>query len=111
MLVLRINYKKKGIDTNEAQFQDFLRKVSKIVALYLKDETAEAEIHRASLKFLKTAISFLSEDNLKNGDLLSSLLTHGIFALPEHKRTKHLADIRKLLGKLLKKLGPSYVKK
>jgi len=81
------------------------------VALYLKDDTAEAEIHRASLKFLKTAISFLSEENLKAGDLMDSILTHGIFALPEHKRTKHSADIRKLLGKLLKKLGPSFVKK
>jgi hypothetical protein len=111
MLVLRLNYKKKGIDTNEPQFQEFLRKVSKIVALYLKDGTAEAEIHRASLKFLKTAISFLSEENLKGGDVLDSILAHGIFALPDYKRTKHLAIIRKLLGKLLKKLGPSYVKK
>ena len=42
---------------------------------------------------------------------MDSILTHGIFALPEHKRTKHSADIRKLLGKLLKKLGPSFVKK
>jgi hypothetical protein len=77
----------------------------------LKDGTAEAEIHRASLKFLKTAISFLSEENLKGGDVLDSILAHGIFALPDYKRTKHLAIIRKLLGKLLKKLGPSYVKK
>ena len=41
---------------------------------------------------------------------MDSILTHGIFALPENKRTKHLAIIRKLLGKLLKKLGPGYVK-
>ena len=81
------------------------------MALYLKDGTAESEIHRASLKFLKTAISFLSEENLKGGDVLDSILAHGIFALPDYKRTKHLAIIRKLLGKLLKKLGLSYVKK
>ena len=42
---------------------------------------------------------------------MDSLLTHGLFALPEHKRTKHLAIVKKLLGKLLKKLGPVYVKK
>jgi hypothetical protein len=43
--------------------------VSKIVALYLRDERAEAEIHRASLRFLKTSIAFLTVDQL-NKDLL-----------------------------------------
>jgi len=53
----------------------------------------------------------LSEENLKGGDFMDSLLTHGLFALPETKRSKHNSIIRKLLGKLLKKLGPVYVKK
>lgn len=65
MLLLRLNYTKKGIDVTEAQFQTFLQKVSKIVSLFLKDERAENEIHRASLKFLKTAVAFLSAENLK----------------------------------------------
>lgn len=65
MLLLRLNYKKKGLDIGEGQFQEFLRKVSKIVALYLKDERAENEVHRASLRFLKTAVAFLTAEQLK----------------------------------------------
>jgi len=70
MLLLRINYNKQenGLQTSEASFQDFLRRVSKIVALFLKDEKAENEVHRASLRFLKTAVAFLNIDQLK-GDL------------------------------------------
>jgi len=62
MLVFTINYKEQGLAIEDASFQDFLRKVSKIVALYLRDERAEAEIHRASLRFLKTSIAFLTVD-------------------------------------------------
>jgi len=64
MLLLKLNYVKKGIDVNDVSFQDFLRKVSRIVGLYLKDELVETEVHRASLKFLKTSVAFLLKDNL-----------------------------------------------
>jgi len=111
MLVFTINYKQQGLAIEDISFQDFLRKVSKIVALYLKDDRAEAEIHRASLRFLKTAIAFLTVDQLNQGDLLNSILANGIFALPPAKRGKHMALIRKLIGKLLKKIGHSAVKK
>jgi hypothetical protein len=110
MLIFTINYKQQGLAVEDPSFQDFLRKVSKIVALYLKDDRAEAEIHRASLRFLKTAIAFLKIDQL-NKDLLDSVLAHGIFALPPAKRGKHLALIRKLIGKLLKKIGVPAVRK
>jgi len=40
--------------------QDFLRKVTKIVALFLKDATAPKELHRSVLKFLKIVITYLS---------------------------------------------------
>ena len=69
MLVFTINYKQQGLAIEDPSFQDFLRKVSKIVALYLRDERAEAEIHRASLRVLKTSIAFLTVDQL-NKDLL-----------------------------------------
>ena len=49
------------------------------MALFLKDEKGENEVHRASLRFLKTAVSFLNVDNLK-GDLVESILN--VFALP-----------------------------
>jgi len=39
------------------------------------------------------------------------VLANGIFALPAAKRGKHLALVRKLLGKLLKKIGIAAVKK
>lgn len=39
------------------------------------------------------------------------MLANGIFALPPAKRGKHLALIRKLIGKLLKKIGHAAVKK
>lgn len=110
MLVFTINYKQQGLAIEDPSFQDFLRKVSKIVALYLRDERAEAEIHRASLRFLKTSIAFLTVDQL-NKDLLDQVLANGIFALPPAKRGKHLALIRKLIGKLLKKIGHAAVKK
>ena len=43
--------------------------------------------------------------------MLDSVLANGIFALPAAKRGKHLALVRKLLGKLLKKIGLAAVKK
>lgn len=110
MLLLTINYKQQGLEIEDPSFQDFLRKVSKIVALYLRDGQAETEIHRASLRFLKTAIAFLTIEQL-NQDILDSILSYGIFSLPPAKRGKHMALIRKLLGKLLKKLGTAAVKK
>jgi hypothetical protein len=58
MLVFTINYKQQGLAIEDPSFQDFLR-----------DERAEAEIHRASLRFLKTSIAFLTVDQL-NKDLL-----------------------------------------
>ena len=110
MLLLKVNYVKKGINVGDPQFQDFLKKVSKIVSLFLKDEKAETELHRASLKFLKTSVAFLSPANLQ-GELAEHILTQGVFALPPQKRSKHLALLRKLVGKFLKKLGPIQLKR
>jgi len=61
-------------------------------------------VHRASLRFLKTAVAFLATDQIK-GELAEQILAHGVFSLPPAKRNKHGALIRKLVGKLLKKLG------
>lgn len=64
MLLMKLNYLKKGIDMTESSFQDLLKKISKIVALFLKDERAENEVHRAALRFLKTAVAFLDTDQI-----------------------------------------------
>lgn len=81
MLLLRLNYTKKALDVNEPQFQDFLKKVTKIVALFLKDDKAENEVHRAALKFLKTGVAFLSQTNLQ-GEVAEHILAQGVFSLP-----------------------------
>jgi hypothetical protein len=110
MLLLRLNYTKKALDVSEPQFQEFLKKVTKIVALFLKDDKAENEVHRAALKFLKTAVAFMSQANLQ-GEVADHILTQGVFSLPSQKRAKHLALLRKLVGKLLKKMGIAQLKR
>ena len=88
-----------------------MKKVAKIVALFLKDDKAENEIHRASLKFLKTAIAFLTTESLQSGGLVQAVIGAGIFSLSKEKRGKHGALVRKVLGKLIKKVGSPAVKK
>lgn len=84
------------------------------MSLFLKDMKAENEIHRAALKFLKTAVAFISMDLLKSErglDLIDSILNQGIFSLPTAKRNKHGALIKKLVGKLIKKVGSQQIRK
>lgn len=50
---------------SEAGFQDFLLKASKIVSIFLKDQTTSHELCRAVLSFLRVTAALLSEDNLK----------------------------------------------
>jgi hypothetical protein len=52
---LKVNKLLAGTDT----VQDFLKKVTRIVALFLKDPTAPKELQRSVLKFLKVVITFL----------------------------------------------------
>lgn len=68
-------------------------------------------MHRASLKFLKTLVAFFLNKESLEGELAIQILSEGIFSLPTEKRNKHATLIRKLVGKLLKKLGPVYVKR
>lgn len=64
----RLEAKKKmrnKLVATEAGFQDFLLKASKIVSIFLKDQTTSHELCRAVLSFLRVAASLLSDDNLK----------------------------------------------
>lgn len=47
------------LSSADPAMQDFLRKVTRIVALLLKDQTAPKELHKSVLKFLKIVITFL----------------------------------------------------
>ena len=46
----------------DKRVQDFLRKVTRIIALLLKDQTAPKELQKSVLRFLKIVITFLSFD-------------------------------------------------
>ena len=65
--------------------QDFLRKVTRIIALLLKDQTAPKELHKSVLKFLKIVITFLNfgseQQNSDQAKELASLILTHVFAL------------------------------
>lgn len=53
------------ITVDNAGFQDFLKKASKIVAIFLKDRNAPHELVRSVMQFIKIALNLLSEATLK----------------------------------------------
>ena len=48
--------------SSEPNVQEFIRKITKIIALFLKDQAAPKELHRSALKFIKVAITYLNFD-------------------------------------------------
>ena len=82
--------------------QDFLRKVTRIIALLLKDQTAPKELHRSVLKFLKIVITFLVFDGQQSRELCQMILTH-IFSMKNS--AKYTMIIRRILGKLIARVG------
>lgn len=108
LLLIKINYgklltKEEGcLDFNEASFQDFLRKVTKIIVLFLKDKSAGNLLHKSVLKYCKTIISFVNV----TGEIAEQIV-QGMFTLPKHKNNEL---VKKILNKLIKKLTLQYVK-
>ena len=49
----------------DPQVQTFLKKVSKIVILFLKDASAPKEIHKSVLKFIRIICTYLTCESLK----------------------------------------------
>ena len=88
--------------STDAQMQDFLRKVTRIISLLLKDQTAPKELHKSVLKFLKVVITFLKFDAQSATELTSLILTH-VFALKNS--AKYTMVIRKILNKLISRVG------
>jgi len=58
-------FNKKQLDdtkllSSDQSVQEFIRKITKIIALFLKNESAPKELHRSALKFIKIAITYLN---------------------------------------------------
>lgn len=79
-----------------------MRKVTRIISLLLKDQTAPKELHKSVLKFLKVVITFLKFDVQSATELTSLILTH-VFALKNS--AKYTMVIRKILNKLISRVG------
>ncbi len=82
--------------------QDLLRKVTRIISLLLKDQTAPKELHKSILKFIKIVITFLVFDAQHSRDLCQLILSH-IFSLKNS--SKYTMVIRRILGKLISRVG------
>jgi hypothetical protein len=62
--------------SSDAGVQEFIRKITKIIALFLKDQTAPKELHRSALKFIKVAITYL---DFNSDPTLTSVILTPIF--------------------------------
>ena len=82
--------------------QDFLRKVTRIIALLLKDQTAPKELHKSVLKFLKIVITFLVFTGEQARELCELILSH-VFSLKNS--SKYTMIIRRILSKLIVRVG------
>lgn len=78
--------------------------------MFLKDHESGSEIHRTVFKYVKTIVSFLSTQVLQVE--LCEQIVNGIFGIQNDKKTfnKHNTIIKKILSKLIKKMGLAYVK-
>lgn len=99
---LKVNKLLAGSET----VQEFLRKVLKIIALFLKDATAPKELHRSVLKFIKVVITFLQFSGTHSLQLTELITTH-IFAIA--KPQKYTMMLRRILNKLIVRVGVAQV--
>lgn len=98
---LKVNKLLAGSET----VQDFLKKVTRIVALFLKDPTAPKELQRSVLKFLKITITFMQVQGA--GKQMAELIITHVFSLPNPE--KYTMMIRKILNKLIARIGVTAV--
>ena len=94
----------KTVSSDQA-VQDFLRKVTKIILLFLKDQNAPKELHRSVLKFTKVAITYL--DFNKDIDMTNVIMSH-IFSLKDSK--KYSMTLRRIITKLIIRVGVEKLK-
>lgn len=91
------------LSSSDPQMQDFLRKVTRIIALLLKDQTAPKELHKSVLKFLKIVITFLVFSDQDTSKELTSLILSHVFFLKNS--AKYTMIIRRILNKLIARVG------
>jgi len=101
---------KRNIDENklvssDPPVQEFIRKITKIIALFLKDQNAPKELHRSALKFIKVAITYL--DFVAEPSLCPLILTH-IFQLKTCRR--YSMTLRRIITKLIIRVGLAQVR-
>lgn len=74
LVVTRRTFDESKLVSTDPAVQEFIRKITKIIALFLKDQTAPKELHRSALKFIKVSITYL--DFYAEPTLCSLILQH-----------------------------------
>lgn len=98
------------IQISDAGFQAFLKKASKIVAIFLRDRNCPQELVRSVLQFLKITTGLLSEEELKEDGGVAKLILSYLFAHKmNHHVNKHKLLVRKMLSRLIRRCGLNYV--
>jgi len=87
------------------EIQSYMNKVTRIIALFLKDSKAPKELYRSVLKFIKIAITYLDFTALP--DLLPLILSH-VFALANPR--DYTSVVRRIVTKLIVKCGADKVR-
>lgn len=91
--------------SSEAAVQEFIRKITKIIALFLKDQQAPKELHRSALKFIKVAITYL---NFDTDPSLTSVILQPVFQLKTCRR--YSMTLRRIITKLIIRVGTAKVR-
>ena len=91
--------------SKEASVQEFIRKITKIIALFLKDQAAPKELHRSALKFIKVAITYL---NFDTDSTLTSVILQPVFQLKTCRL--YSMTLRRIITKLLIRVGSAKVR-
>lgn len=100
------------IQISDEGFQAFLKKASKIVAIFLKDRNCPQELVRSVLQFLKIASGMLREEELKlEGEVAKLIVTNLFQHKINHHVNKHKLLVRKILSRLIRRCGLAYVTK
>lgn len=98
------------IKAYDAGFQQFLSKATKIVSIFLKDKKTPQELARSVLKFLKISVSILGEDKLDGEQGIAKNIIDQLFSQKENNHVKkHKLLVRKIITKLIRKLGVASV--
>lgn len=97
--------------SSDAGFQDFMQKASRIVVIFLKDETTPHELARSVLQFLKISITLLSVDHLVAGGIAKFVIDNMFQSKLNYHIKKHKLLVRRIMNKLIRKCGVQFVTK